>query len=95
MFGVTDPPVGSFPPNPFGLYDTTGNVWSRTRDCWNDTFETAPHDGSPNLNGDCSQRVFRGGGYRSNPLNLRSALRHGTGGDRRFNDDGFHVVRVL
>jgi formylglycine-generating enzyme required for sulfatase activity len=91
----SSPPVGSFKPNPFGLYDTTGAVWSRLADCWNETFENAPHDGSVNLKGDCKQRVFRGGGFRSNPLNLRSALRHGNGHDRRFNDDGFHVVRVL
>jgi formylglycine-generating enzyme required for sulfatase activity len=91
----SSPPAGSFKPNAFGLYGTTGAVWSRTADCWNESFDNAPHDGSVNTKGDCTKRVFRGGGFRSNPLNLRSALRHGTGQDRRFNDDGFHVVRVL
>jgi formylglycine-generating enzyme required for sulfatase activity len=91
----SSPPAGSFKPNAFGLYGTTGAVWSRTADCWNESFDNAPHDGSVNTKGDCSKRVFRGGGFRSNPLNLRSALRHGTGHDRRFNDDGFHVVREL
>lgn len=92
---MSSPPAASFKPNAFGLYDTTGAVWSRTADCWNESFDNAPHDGSINTKGDCTKRVFRGGGFRSNPLNLRSALRHGTGHDRRFNDDGFHVVRVL
>lgn len=88
-------PVGSFPANPFGVHDTTGNVWSRTRDCWNAELQNTPADGSPSLTGDCAKRVFRAGGFRSNPLNLRSALRHSTGQERRFNDDGFHAVRVL
>ena len=39
-------PVGSFPANPFGLHDVHGNVWEMTQDCFNDTYDGAPRDGS-------------------------------------------------
>ena len=31
-------PVGSFPPNPWCLYDAIGNVSERTQDCWHDDY---------------------------------------------------------
>ena len=88
-------PVGSFKPNPFGLYDTTGNAWSWTADCANDSYAGAPTDGSANTTGDCSQHVLRGGSKLNDPSYLRAARRiwH-LNGARSFNH-GFRVARTL
>ena len=39
-------PVGSFPPNPFGLYDMNGNVLQWVEDCLSDSYSNAPSDGA-------------------------------------------------
>ena len=91
----TIPPVGSFPPNPFGLHDTTGDNWSWTEDCWNGSYAGAPTDGSPNLTGECSSRVLRGGSWVSHTWILRSAHRHRDPADAHHIGVGFRVARTL
>ena len=38
--------VGSFKPNPFGLYDMGGNIHQWVADCWHKNYQGAPSDGS-------------------------------------------------
>jgi formylglycine-generating enzyme required for sulfatase activity len=90
-------PVGSFPANAFGLHDMVGNVWAWTEDCWNDTYQGAPTDGSPWTSGDCDNRVVRGGSCFLDTDVLRSAYRVGglilaISGDHFL---GFRVARTL
>jgi formylglycine-generating enzyme required for sulfatase activity len=92
-------PVGSFPPNPFGLYDMLGNVWQWTEDCWNESYVGAPTDGSAWQSGDCSRRVLRGGSWSNLPEFVRSAARSRERLDSHSFDfasyAGFRVVRDL
>ncbi|HIJ63687.1 MAG TPA: formylglycine-generating enzyme family protein [Rhodospirillaceae bacterium] len=92
-------PVGSFRPNPFGLYDMLGNVWQWTADCWNETYAGAPTDGSAWTTGDCGKRVMRGGSWSNLPKFLRSAARSRDDAGSRSHDyagyAGFRVAMTL
>jgi formylglycine-generating enzyme required for sulfatase activity len=75
-------PVGRFPANPFGLYDTAGNVWEWVQDCWHGSYDgvARPDDGAPweaEDGGECDRRVVRGGSWNDVPGTLRSANRSG------------------
>lgn len=74
-FGLGTAPVGTFRPNPFGLYDMYGNVWEWVEDCARDTYAGAPVDGSAVVTPDCAARVDRGGGLYNNRGTNRSAER--------------------
>jgi formylglycine-generating enzyme required for sulfatase activity len=88
-------PVASFPANAFGLYDMVGNVWEWTEDCWHESYQGAPVDGSPWTSGDCASRVVRGGGWNYNPFNLRAAYRYGLTTDVGNHNIGFRVTRTM
>jgi formylglycine-generating enzyme required for sulfatase activity len=94
-------PVGRFEPNDFGLYDTTGNLWELTLDCWQSAYVRAlwnlvprRRSGSDQDAGACPARhVVRGGAFLSSALNLRFDHRELEG--YRSSRVGFRVVREL
>ena len=89
-------PVGSFKPNGYGLYDTLGNVWEWTEDCWHENYTNPPEDGSAWLEtggGECGRRVVRGGSWLNEPWGVRSAYRIGVTVDIRDFNLGFRLVQ--
>ena len=89
-------PVGSYPPNSFGLHDVHGNVQEWVEDCWHARYRGAPSDGRAwTRGGDCGKRVLRGGSWSFTPRYLRSADRFGSSAGFRFNINGFRVARTL
>ncbi|HEC85540.1 MAG: hypothetical protein DRR08_26515 [Candidatus Parabeggiatoa sp. nov. 2] len=82
-------PVGSFAANPFGLYDTVGNVWEWTCSEYEDKYSGKEQR--------CANRgsrlVLRGGSWSTEPRNVRAATRgiysHGV----RNNIVGFRLAK--
>lgn len=93
---VETAPVGSFPPNGFGLFDMAGNVQEWMEDCWFENYEAAPADGSARTEGgDCAQRVLRGGSWSSTPKMIRPANRDKGSAGAALPYYGFRVARDL
>ena len=88
-------PVGSYPVNPWGLYDLHGNVWEWVEDCHHDSYQGAPWDGSAWTDDPCPARVLRGGSWNFIPRYLRSAYRFWSVPSYRGSSFGFRVARTL
>jgi formylglycine-generating enzyme required for sulfatase activity len=108
--GKQTAPVGSYAPNRFGLHDMVGNVMEWTEDCYHDSYDGAPSDGSawleapprpilgpqhPNPGDYCTHHVVRGGAWDLLLAFLHSANRAGTPTVNRNDDLGFRVARTL
>ena len=84
--GIPDK-VGRFPANPWGLFDTHGNVAEWCAD-WYAPYRADNPDGPPGG----SERVVRGGSFRSPAADLRGAARASARPTDRRDDLGFRVV---
>lgn len=72
--------VNAYPPNAFGLYQMSGNVWEWTQGC---------------ADQQCRSRVVRGGSFESTPGEVRLANRFAVASGRKRDDLGIRVARDL
>ena len=88
-------PVGTFLPNPYGLFDILGNTWEWVADRWAETLATYPSDGSPNRVGKTILRAMRGGSRRGDLGGVRCGTRYRDVAKYRYYNVGFRVARSL
>ena len=90
-------PVGSFPPNRWGLYDMAGDVFEWVADCYYESYAGAPAVADiarARARGKCPMRVLRASSWFNLPSFLRSAYRFRELPSSRNTRRGFRVVRL-
>jgi hypothetical protein len=86
--------VGSFKPNPFGLYDMGGSVDQWVEDCWHRNYRGAPSDGSPWIERDCASHVIRSGSWQNGARYVRPSSRDSYDTNVRYPTHGFRVAQA-
>jgi len=90
---VSTAPVGTFEPNPLGLYDTAGNAMEWVQDCYHSDYVGAPSDGSSWDGDSCRMRVARGGAFNKPAKSMGSTARQRFAAGTRLNMLGFRLAR--
>jgi formylglycine-generating enzyme required for sulfatase activity len=84
-------PVGSFPPNGYGLHDMIGNVWEWTASVYRD-YPYRSDDGREDPTSRRA-RAVRGGSWYDVPRYLRASIRYYDSPAGRVYDLGFRCAR--
>jgi formylglycine-generating enzyme required for sulfatase activity len=85
-------PVGSFKPNPWGLYDMLGNVSKWVSDCWYLNYSDNIRNLLSSMPNSCGHKTIRGAGWAMIPITVRSAYRSGESSDMRLSTLGFRLA---
>ena len=87
-------PVISFPSNPYGIYDMSGNVWEWCEDAYRADYDNGKIIDSSieNKNSLNAPRVVRGGAWDSPTRDCRAASRYYYESDYAYINLGFRVV---
>lgn len=87
-------PVGSFPPNPWGIHDTAGNIIEWVQDDYKNDYAGAPADGSAVILNESSRKVQRGGAWNYRTRALESSARDYRSINTVKSDTGFRLVLI-
>ncbi|MGY8870529.1 MAG: SUMF1/EgtB/PvdO family nonheme iron enzyme [Pseudomonadales bacterium] len=85
-------PIGSLPANPWGFHDLNGNVDEWVQDCYSETYQGHPSDGSARTQTNCNFRSMRGGSWFDISRVIRSASRYRHPPNTSRNTWGFRVA---
>ena len=99
-------PIGSYPPNGYGLYDMVGNVWEWCFDAYDENFyanspyqnpiaEIIIKDGANNMVAINKLRVSRGASWHDGPPSVWIAGRVGQSPEGEFTNVGFRCVKSV
>jgi formylglycine-generating enzyme required for sulfatase activity len=92
---VETSPVGSFRPNPWGLFDMLGDATQWAADCPFFSYSALPR-AAPNANSaSCRMRAVRGASWATIPIGVRAAFRAATIPNRRDSTNGFRLAADL
>ena len=99
-------PIGSYPPNGYGLYDVAGNVWEWCFDAYDENFyansprqnpiaQIIVKDGENNIVAINKLRVSRGGSWHNAPSRIWIASRVGGDPKEKPINQGFRCVQSV
>lgn len=93
--GKSSSPVGSFAPNPFGLYDMNGNVWEWNLDCWSSSKNNDFLSINTELNKTCDRRVIKSGSWYYIPKLMTPSYRDSYPASLFSYNIGIRVLREI